>query len=140
MRMPIVLAVLGALLSPACGDDTPTSPTTTTTAPTTVTYLGALDPGGTRFYSFTVATAGTLTVMLASVAAAGTGVPLTTPLELGIGTPAGTGCDVTTTQMVSSALTSQMTTTSATGTFCLRVRDAGQLTGSVTFAVRFIHP
>jgi hypothetical protein len=130
-----------ALVTAACGDDMPTSPSASSTVSTsTVTFTGSLAVGGSRFYSFTNAAAGDVTVLLASVAAVETRLPLGVPLELGIGVPAGTGCGVTTTQLVSPGLVSQMNVSLAADTFCLRVADAGELRTPASFAVRFTHP
>ena len=130
-----------ATLTVACGKDSTTSPTdTTATSSTTVTYTGTLDAGGSRFYSFTNAAAGSVTAFLASVASPDTRLPVSVPLELGIGVPAGTGCATTITQVVEPGLVSQMSASLAAGVFCLRVADAGELRAPVTFAVRFIHP
>jgi hypothetical protein len=95
--------------------------------------------GGSRFYSFTNNAAGSVTAFLASVTAAGSPSPLALPLELGIGVPAGTGCATTMTQVVTPGLVSEFSDSLAAGVFCLRVADAGQLKGPVTFAVRFNH-
>jgi len=141
----MVMALVAAL-AVACGDDAlPTSPTdttsaTTTSTTTTVTYAGTINVGGSRFYSFTNAAAGSVGAFLASVMGADSRVPLTMPLELGVGVPAGTGCATTTTQVVVPGLASQMTVPLAAGVFCLRVADAGELRAPVTFAVRFTHP
>jgi hypothetical protein len=137
----LMLAVVAAVTM-GCGDDTATSPTDTTSTSTTssITYTGTLDVGASRFYSFTNAAAGSVTAFLASVTATDGRVPLATPLELGIGIPAGTGCATTTTQVVTPGLVSQMTVSLAAGVFCLRVADAGELKAPVSFAVRFTHP
>jgi len=145
MRCGTLLATLAlALVTVTCGDDAPTSPSSssssTTTSTSTVTFAGTLSVGGVRFYSFTNLASGSVTALLASVAGADTRLPLAVPLELGIGIPAGTGCATSTIQLVSAGLTSQMTLTLAAGTFCLRVADAGELRGPVSFAVRFTHP
>ena len=138
-RMLTMAAV--AVLTMGCGDDdSPTSPTDTTPATTAVTYAGTLDVGGSRFYSFTNGASGSVTAFLASVASPDTRLPLTLPLEIGIGVPAGTGCALTTAQIVAPGLVSQMSASLPAGVFCLRVADAGELRGPVTFAVRFSHP
>ena len=136
----LAIALLAAVTA-ACGDDTATSPTDTDTATgTTVTYTGTIDVGGSRFYSFTNSVAGSVTAVLASVTAPDTRLPVSAPLEVGVGIPAGTDCATTTTQIVSPSLVSQMTVSLAAGVFCLRVADAGELKAPVTFAVRFTHP
>jgi hypothetical protein len=141
MKARVLIATVLAVVTIACGDDeSPTEPSSTTSTTTTVTYAGTIDAGGSRFYSFTNAAAGSVTAFLASVTAVDSRLPLATPLELGIGVPAGTDCATTITQIVSPALVSQMTASLAAGVFCLRVADAGELRAPVTFAVRFSHP
>ena len=136
----LVIAALAAWTAACGGDASPTEPTGTTASSSSVTYTGTLDAGGARFYSFTNAAAGSVTALLASVATPETKTPVSVPLELGIGVPAGTGCATTTTQIVTAGLVSQMTASLAAGVFCLRVADAGELRAPVTFAVRFSHP
>jgi len=141
MKAGVLIAAVLAVVTIACGDDeSPTEPSSTTSTATTVTYTGTIDAGGSRFYSFTNAAAGSVTAFLASVTAADSRLPLATPLELGIGVPAGTDCATTITQIVSPGLVSQITASLAAGVFCLRVADAGELRAPVTFAVRFSHP
>ena len=140
---PRLLAItVAAALAVACGDDqsTATSPTTTTPTTTTITYTGTLEVGGSRFYSFTHAAAGSVTAFLASVTTPDSRVPLATPLELGIGVPAGTDCAATTAQVVTPGLVAQLNVSLAAGVFCLRVADTGQIKSPVAFAVRFTHP
>ena len=141
MTARVLFATLFAAVTVGCGDgNSVTEPTTTTTTATTVTYAGTIDPGGSRFYSFTNSAAGSVTAFLASVTGDDGRQPLATPLELGIGIPSGTECPTTTTQIVSPGLVSQMSVSLAAGVYCLRVADAGELRASVTFAVRFTHP
>jgi len=143
MTTRLLTIALLAALTVACGDNkaSATSPTsTTTTSATTVIYTGTIDVGGSRFYSFTNVAAGTVTAFLASVTSPDTKLPVDVPLQIGIGTPAGTDCVTTTTQIVSPALVPQMSASLAAGVFCLRVADAGELRAPVSFAVRFSHP
>jgi hypothetical protein len=137
--LAITLAL--AIVTMGCGDDTPTSPSSTSSTTTSsITFAGTLDVGGSRFYSFTNTASGSVTALLASVAVADTRLPLTVPLEIGVGVPAGTGCATTVQQLVAPGLVSQLSVSLASGTFCLRVADAGELRAPVTFAVRFTHP
>jgi len=136
----LTVAFLAALAS-SCGDDqSSTAPSSTTSTATTVTYAGTIDVGGSRFYSFSNAAAGSVIAFLASVTSPATRLPVAVPLEIGIGVPAGTGCSATTTQIVAPGLVSQITVSLASGVFCLRVADAGELRAPVAFAVRFSHP
>ena len=141
MTARLLTVALLAALTAACGDDaSPTAPSSTTSTATTVTYAGTIDVGGSRFYSFSNAAAGSVTAFLASVTSPDTRLPVVAPLEIGVGVPAGTGCSTTTTQVVAPGLVSQMTVSLAAGVFCLRVADAGELRAPVAFAVRFSHP
>jgi len=141
MKARALIAAVLAVMTMACGDDeSPTEPSSTTSTATTVTYTGTIDAGGSRFYSFTNAAAGSVTAFLASVTATDSRLPVAVPLEIGVGVPAGTDCATTTSQIVAPGLVSQMTVSLAAGVFCLRVADAGELRAPVTFAVRFSHP
>jgi len=141
MTARLLIVALLAALAVACGDDpSSTAPSSTTSTTTTVTYAGTIDVGGSRFYSFSNAAAGSVTAFLASVTSPATRLPVAVPLEIGIGVPAGTGCSTTTTQIVAPGLVPQMTVSLAAGVFCLRVADAGELRAPVSFAVRFNHP
>ena len=108
-------------------------------APTTILFSGFLQPGTSRFYSFTMTSAGTVTAMLGSVEQAG-GVPVSGRLELGLGRPAGTGCAVTASQLTLAALVPQLTQETPAGTHCVRVLDVDRLPSAVTFTVRVIRP
>jgi hypothetical protein len=126
------------VLSPACSDDlaTPTSPTVS--APVSILFSGTLQPRATRFYSYTLTTAGTVSALLASVER--NGVPSPGALELGLGSPAGTGCAVTLSATVSTALIPQLRQDAGAGTYCVRVADTEGLPAPMTFTIRVIHP
>ena len=72
-----------------------------------------VQPGGFKFYSFTVAENGTVNVTLTSVG--GTFVPSTVMLGLGLGAPAGTDCTTGSTTNMAAGSTAQVTTTEAPG-------------------------
>src|SRR5262245_51374578 len=97
----MAVAFAGAALAAAgCHGNTVTTPTTTTTATTTTVadpsiteeFRSTLPVGGAKLYSFTVGTYGTVNVTLTSVG--GDFVPPTVQVQLGVGTPEGTGCTV----------------------------------------------
>jgi hypothetical protein len=130
-------------LAAACDkNDTPTSPTDppTTVAPPTINeeFVGTVDVGGSRFYSFTVVENGTVNVTLTSVG--GPGVPATAWLGLGIGAPSGEDCSTTSTVNTAPGTTAQITGTYAPGIYCARVLDIGNLFAPATFAVTIAHP
>lgn len=124
----------------ACGDEieSPTSPSTTATGPATVLFSGTLQPRASRFYSYTLATAGTVSALLASVER--NGVPVANPLEIGIGSPAGTGCAATMTASAAASLIPQLRHDAPVGTYCVRVADVEGLPAPAVFTIRVIHP
>jgi hypothetical protein len=132
----------------ACGADTPTSPSETTTTTTTTTtiaepsitedFSGTLAVGGSNFYAFTVGTNGTVNVTLASMS--GTGVPSAVWVELGIGSPAGEGCAVTSTVTGPAGASPQLTATYAPSVYCVRIRDLGNLFAPARFTITIAHP
>lgn len=134
-----------ALLSAACHSST-TSPsstttstsTTTATAPTTFEAFASVVPvGGSVLYSFNIATNGTVNVTLNGVS--GVGVPSTVQLGMGIGTPAGTDCSVTSSVTAAAGTTPQLTGTFGPGQFCVRFYDVGNLVGPASFSATIAH-
>ncbi len=105
----------------------------------TETFSGTLQVNGSGFYSFFVGQAGPAELTLAAIQTPG-GAALSTPVGIGVGVPSGTGCPRTTSKVASPGLTAQLTVTLNPGTYCVAVFDAGNLTSSVTFAMRFRHP
>jgi hypothetical protein len=129
----------------ACGDDSPTSPTTTSTdtqtaaSPTTTEAFDSTVPvGGSKFYSFTTTTYGTIQITLTSVG--GSFVPSTVMLGVGLGQPSGTDC-VTTTNVTTAAGTSpQVTGAYAAGVYCAKVTDIGNLYAPASFTATIAYP
>jgi len=140
MTVRAIAGVALMLASAACADeiDTLTSATTTATAPATLLFSGTLQPRATRFYSYTLTTSGTVSALLASVES--NGVPAAHPLEIGIGSPAGTGCAVTMSAHVSASLVPQLRHDAAVGTYCVRVADTEGLSAPATFTIRVMYP
>jgi hypothetical protein len=141
--MRALSVIAAALFATACGSDgveTPTSSSPAQPTATTITFAGSLEVGASRFYSFTAATGGAVSVMLASVASQSGGVPLPTSLGVGVGVPSGTGCALM--QLVSAqpGLNAQLQHTINQGVHCVSVFDEGTMTTPVYFAVRFSHP
>jgi hypothetical protein len=134
--LPLVLALLAA----GC-DKTSTEPSPTSTTPTAITesFEATLSRGDSMFYSFTVGTAGTVSVTLASVVQQGRAAALATPLRIGLGTPEGEGCTVTASVEAGPALTAQLSTTMTAGIHCIYLADIGQVSGTVIAALRFSH-
>jgi hypothetical protein len=133
-----VVAVVG-LLTAACGNDSTTAPTTPT-GPSTEVFSGTLDAQGSSFYSFTTTTSGQVSITLASLVATQPGPALNSALGLGVGAPLGTDCNVTSSVNTAPGLTAQLVTTLPPATYCARVYDIGNLTASLNFTVRIVHP
>lgn len=114
----------------------PSSTTATTSVP--ILFSGTLEPRATRFYSYTLTTSGTVSALLASVERNGR--PTTTPLELGIGVPAGTGCAVLAVTYGGPTLVPQIKQDFSTGTYCVRISDVDGLPQALTFTIRVIKP
>jgi hypothetical protein len=139
--MRTLMLALGATLA-VCGcskNQSPTSPSTTTAAtPTTILFAGTLQPKSTRFYSYTLTTAGSVSAMLASLER--NGAPVSNALEIGLGIPAGTGCAVSAALNSSSQLIPQLRQDFGIGTYCVRISDIDGLPASMSFTIRVIHP
>lgn len=137
MTMRLVCLLAAIVMAASCGDSAE-SPTSPTTGPTTILFSGTLQPRGTRFYSYTLANAGTVSAMLASLERGST--PMTNTLELGIGVPAGTGCAVQNAVIISSSLLPQLRQDTAAGTYCVRIADTLGLPVAMNFTIRVIYP
>jgi len=134
---PLVLLV--ALLTMACGSDTPTTPTTPN-LPSTEMFSGTLSVGESSFYSFTVAATGNVSITLASLVPVAPGPAVNTVMGLGVGTPNGTECSVTNSVTTAPGLTAQLVNSLTAATYCAKIYDLGALTAPVDFTVRIVHP
>jgi hypothetical protein len=139
--MSAALLVCCTLACAGCGDDisTPTSASTTTSSATAQLFSGVIAVKGTKFYSYTVSTAGTVSAMLASLTT-GKGVVAPYAMELGIGIPAGTGCAVREVIYAPPSLLPQLTQEAAAGVYCVSIADVDGLPASMNFAIRIVHP
>jgi hypothetical protein len=138
MKVRGILNVALMVAAAACSQEIETPTAATATGPSTILFSGTLQPGGSRFYSYTITTAGAVSALLASVER--NGVPMPDALEVGIGSPAGTGCATAVSAHVSAALVPQLRHEAAVGTHCVRVADTEGLSAPMTFTIRIIHP
>jgi hypothetical protein len=138
------LACVCLALTVGCSDDTPTSPTDTTTTPTaappTVTeqFDGVVPVGGSKFYSFTTSTYGTINVTLLAVG--GSFVPSTVMLGVGLGQPSGTDCVTTTLVNTAAGTTAQVTGNFDPSVYCAKVTDIGNLFAPASFSMSIAYP
>lgn len=147
IRLHLFTALIAALvLCVSCGDDSPTSPTTTSTSTSTTVaaptvsedFTSTVAVGGSKFYSFTTSTYGTVNLTLTSVD--GNFVPSTVMLGLGIGQPSGTECVTTTTINTAAGSAAQITGAYSAGVYCAKVSDIGNLYAPASFNVTIAYP
>ena len=138
MKLRGIVSLGLVVVAVACSDDLETPTSATATGPVTILFSGTLQPRASRFYSYTLTTAGSVSALLASVER--NGAPVANSLEIGIGSPAGTGCAVTLSENVSASLIPQLRHDAAVGTYCVRIADAEGLSAPTTFTIRVIHP
>jgi len=110
-----------------------------TTAPASSTkndvFISSLSVHGTSSKSFTVGTAGTLSVSLDGVTPA-------TSIGLGIGLfrNDGGGCALSRSIVSTAGVTAQVSTPIDPGSYCIKVFDVGTLSDPVAFSIGFSHP
>jgi hypothetical protein len=138
----LAVALFFGVMTASCGNDTTTTtPTTTETVRGTETFNGTLGIGQSQFYSFTTVSPGTTDVTLISTRPAGSITStLNTVMGLGLGTPQGVDCALSSATTTASGLKSQLTATTNISVYCVKIADVGNLTGSVDYTVRIVHP
>ena len=129
----VATCVSALLLVSACNSSTSPTATATPGPVVTDTFTGTLDQGSSAVFSFTVATASSVTITLVSLAPQST---ITTGIALG--TPATTGCSVTGSQE-NVKVGAPLPTTLNPGIYCLVFYDLGNLTGPNTFTLTVQH-
>jgi hypothetical protein len=139
------LLLASGLFVSACSNNTTTAPTTTTTTTSTSTvrerFTSTLAVGGTKFYSFSIATAGNVNATLESIG--GAGVPSSVVVNMGIGSPFQTSCSAnqSAVQVTGDAgLSAVVTGAQQPGVLCVIVADIGNLFAPATFTVVIDHP
>jgi len=103
--------------------------------PGTETYTSVLFPGGFTSRSFEASAAGTVTVIMDTIAP-----DSVASLAGGLGFPRsdGGGCQLTSTFVASRG--AQLAVPVEIGTYCVKVSDPGTLTQLTSFSLRIIHP
>lgn len=141
VRPLLALVSSSALLLAACHKDSSSSTTSPTPTPAAATitenFTATLGVGGATFYSFNFVAYGNINITLTSVG--GGGLPDGQTLGIGVGRPGATGCTTTSTVAATPSDTAQLTGTYGPGVYCVRVYDAGTLTGPITAAVTVAH-
>ena len=135
LLLPAAVMITSACSNPLSSlFDSPTTPPAATS--TTDTFNGTLAPNGALVFTFSVATAGTVAITLASVSPA-----TTSPLGLGVGPSSNGSCTIAnSTSGAMAAGSAQLSATENPGTYCVKVSDAGGLTTTSTVTVTVTHP
>jgi hypothetical protein len=138
----LLVALITSAGSAACSSDatTPTSPTgseapAAITTPVSVSFPGAVGPGGTVSRTFYAQIPGT-------AVAAVSGISPATALAVGLGVPRadGTGCLLAHSSTATSGTSAEVSGPVAVGTYCVQVFAPAQSAGSITFTVTLAHP
>lgn len=136
----LALVLVFAAAAAGCGSDTTTAPSSTTASTVSEVFVGTLAVRGSSFYSFTVNSAGTVNINLASITAGTPSLPTGASVQVGVGVPRGEVCSLTSSAVLTAALTSQVSNTMNPGVYCVEIRDTGTLAAPVNFAIRIVHP
>jgi hypothetical protein len=134
-------------LCAGCGDDTATSPSSTTPGRATERFDDIINVRESKFKAFSVGSSGTTSINLASLTPiGGTGVVNST-MELGwgktikdeSGNPI--GCELAKVLQTTAALASQMNEALPPAQdYCANIADVGFLRDSANFSIRVTHP
>jgi hypothetical protein len=145
MRRAALLAVLVAFCS-GCGNDTPTSPSSTPTN-ATERFDDIINVRESKFYPFSVGSSGTTTINLASLSPLDRQGVVNATMEIGWGKAIkdenGTvvSCDLARVVQTTPALAAQLSDTlTPASDYCANIADVGGLRQSVNFALRISHP
>lgn len=141
--------ISAAVTSAACNrDDSSASTATSVTSPslnpadptTTETFTGTLRPNTSVFYSFTVATYGTVNITLDDVSGVQVGEDVPFEFEIGPGVPRGTGCSPNSVLVIAPGEGPHSSGTFDAGIWCVRLRELGNLPAPARFRMTIAHP
>jgi hypothetical protein len=138
----LTVLVFAAAMAVSCGNDTPTTPSTTTAdVRSNETFSATLSPGQSQFYSFTTVSPGTTDVTLVSLRPAGNlTATLNAVVGLGLGTPQMTDCALSSATTTAPSLKTQVSAATNVSTYCVKIADIGNLRGAVDYTIRVVHP
>jgi hypothetical protein len=146
MRFAVFLLICASVCA-ACGDDTPSSPSSTTDSRATERFDDIINVRESKFQAFSVGSNGTTSINLASLSPLNRPGTITATMEIGWGKTIkaddGTviGCDLAKVMQTAPALTAQMNDTlTPSADYCANIADVGGLRESANFAIRITHP
>jgi hypothetical protein len=133
---PAAFLVVLALALSGCGDST-TATAPTATSPVTETFTGQVIVGGSASHAFTAASAGTVSLTLASL-----GPPADLVVGFGVGIPQtnGASCLLSQSVQTGAATSPQITVQVDAGTYCVRLYDLGTMKSPAAFTVTIVRP
>ena len=145
MRRAALLAVVMSLCA-GCGDDTPTSPSSTPVN-ATERFDNIINVRESKFFPFSVGSNGTTTINLASLSLIDRPGVVNATMEIGWGKAIkdenGTvvSCDLAKVIQTTPALAAQLSETlTPASDYCANIADVGGLRESVNFSMRISHP
>lgn len=145
MRRAAILAVV-VLFCAGCGDDTPTSPSSTPVN-ATERFDAIINVRESKFYPFSVGSSGTTTINLASLSPIDRPGVVSATMEIGWGKAIkdenGTvvSCDLARVIQTTAALAAQLSDTlTPASDYCANIADVGGLRESANFSMRISHP
>jgi len=146
MRFAVFVLICASVCA-ACGDDTPSSPSSTTDSRATERFDDIINVRESKFQAFSVGSNGTTSINLASLSPLNRPGTITATMEIGWGKTIkaddGTvvGCDLAKVMQTAPALTAQLNDTlTPSADYCANIADVGGLRESANFAIRITHP
>jgi len=146
MRFAVLVLICAAVCA-SCGDDTPTSPSSTTASRATDRFDDVINIGESKFKVFSVGSNGTTSINLASLSPLNRPGVINATMEIGWGKTIkaedGTvvGCDLARVMQTTPALAAQINDTlSPSADYCANIKDVGGLRESANFSIRITHP
>ena len=146
MRFAVLVLILAPFCA-ACGDDTPTTPSSTTNSRATERFDDIINAQESRFFAFSVGSNGTTSINLASLSPLNRPGSLVATMEIGWGKTVkddgGTviGCTLARVTQTTPALAAQLSDTLPPASdYCANIADVGGLRESANFSMRVTHP
>jgi hypothetical protein len=133
MNTSVLVLLVAALAAAGCGNNSSVTAPSTPSIPEA--FSGSLPVQGSSFYSFTVSTAGTVSLSLSSLTSNPLSPASSSVVRLGLGVPLGTGCSVSTSIDTTAGLTTQLTAPVNPDVYCVNIADIGNLTGPTDFTI-----
>lgn len=133
--LPALLLAL-SLTGVGCSDDEPTTPTSSSPAPTvTETFSGMVNRNGAATHNFNTSASGTVTATLTTL-----GPDNALVVGLSLGTWNGSVCQIVLANDRATQSTVITGAVSALGSLCVRIYDVGTITDPITYEITVVHP